>query len=175
MPHLESIIESLKVVWVKRYSTNNYHPWKEFLIEGLKNTGSHNIFNRKIPNNIIEMSELSQFNKELIISWNKVQKFPTEPDEIANQYLWVNEYISKPNKEIIHYQELAKCGINQVKDLVKDEKIITINNINLDETCWKRKFELSSILQCLPRSWKIVNFDAPTTDTIRYTKKWKRI
>ena len=36
MPHLESIVQSLRIVWVKIFSSNNYHPWKEFLIEGLK-------------------------------------------------------------------------------------------------------------------------------------------
>ncbi len=76
MPHLESIIESLRVVWVKRYESDNYHPWKEFLVEGLKPTGSHNIINRKIPKNVLENCELSQFNKELITAWNKLQKLP---------------------------------------------------------------------------------------------------
>ena len=33
MPHLESINESLRVVWVKRYESDNYHPWKQRFIQ----------------------------------------------------------------------------------------------------------------------------------------------
>jgi len=159
MPHLESIVQSLRVVWVKRYSTNNYHPWKEFLIESLGKTGSHNIINRKIPNLILDNSEMSQFNKEIITSWNKVQTLPDEPGNIAYQNIWNNEYICKPNKVTINYPSLVKSGINHVKDLITNGKIITICDITLRETCWKKKFELTSTILCLPKSWKNTNFN----------------
>ena len=44
MPHLESIIETQKVMWMKRYSENNDHPWKEFMRQSLKETGSTDIY-----------------------------------------------------------------------------------------------------------------------------------
>jgi hypothetical protein len=54
MPHLESIIETQKIMWVKRFSDNNFHPWKEFLIKDLCVTGGCNISNRKIPENMLK-------------------------------------------------------------------------------------------------------------------------
>ena len=163
MPHLESIIESLRAIWVKRYESNNYHPWKEFIIEGLKSTGSVSIINRKIPQNVVENTELSQFNKEIIKSWNQHQKIPKEPEDIANQILWNNEFITKPNNEIIYYENLAKQGINSVQDLITENKIIDVSTVNLRESTWRTKFELVSTLGCLPKAWKTVSFSERNT------------
>ena len=172
MPHLESIIESLRAIWVKRYESNNYHPWKEFIIEGLKSTGSVSIINRKIPQNVVENTELSQFNKEIIKSWNQHQKIPKEPEDIANQILWNNEFITKPNNEIIYYENLAKQGINSVQDLITENKIIDVSTVNLRESTWRTKFELVSTLGCLPKAWKTGSFSERNTRNMdKYMKK----
>ena len=172
MPHLESIIASLRAIWVKRYESNNYHPWKEFIIEGLKSTGSVSIINRKIPQNVVENTELSQFNKEIIKSWNQHQKIPKEPEDIANQILWNNEFITKPNNETIYYENLVKQGINSVQDLITENKIIDVRTVNLRETTWRTKFELVSTLGCLPKAWKTGSFSERNTRNMdKYMKK----
>ena len=172
MPHLESIVESLRAVWVKRYESKNYHPWKEFLIEGLKPTGSLNIINRKIPKTVIENSELSQFNEEMITAWNKLQILPKEPEDIANQILWNNEFITKPNNKTIYYEDLAKLGINNVKDLITENKIINVRSINTKEMTWDIKFQLASTIECLPKVWKNCKFSEINENNLeKYMKK----
>ncbi len=49
MPDLQSIIETQKNLWGKRYTHESYHPWKEFIKMELSLMGGHDILNRKIP------------------------------------------------------------------------------------------------------------------------------
>ena len=58
-------------MWAKRYASPNYHPWKEFLNVALKeNFGGVNILNRFLPENSIKKSKMSDFNKDILITWN---------------------------------------------------------------------------------------------------------
>ena len=148
MPHLESIIKTQKVIWCKRYAEENYHPWKEFLMDGLRKLDKCESINRKIPLKIISKMEISDFNKELLICWSNFQSFPSECLEIGNQLLWHNENITTPNGETIYYPRLSKNhNIKYVRDIEKHNK----SNKNLTAI---EQMQLNSIVKCLPKRWK---------------------
>ncbi len=158
MPHLASIIDALKIVWVKRYSMENYHPWKEFLKHGLKDTFGDDILNRKLTSTVIKNLEISQFNRQMLHVWNQFQNEPQSYEEKANQYLWNNANITKANNQTICYPGLSKLGINYVKGTVLDGMIMNVQNINEMDISWERKFELLSTIKCIPKTWKEMDF-----------------
>ena len=55
---IANILETQKIIWGKRFYSNNYHPWKEFMMLGLICTGSNDIFNRKIPQQMLNVKKL---------------------------------------------------------------------------------------------------------------------
>ena len=64
MPHIESVIDTHKLVWIKRFSDDTYHPWKEFVKYSMSQLGGDNILNRKNPDKLIKSSKkISEFTK----------------------------------------------------------------------------------------------------------------
>jgi hypothetical protein len=173
MPHLESIFETEKIIWIKRYSNDNYHPWKEFMKHSLAKTGGIDVLNRKLPHSFIVNSEMSEFNKEMLLVWNKTQIFPNTPEEIGNQYLWNNQYIKTPSNKAIHYVNISKSGIHQVKDLIVNGKILTIQDINNRNTTMIEKMQLKSTLECMPKSWREADYGNLTSEMFEKCEKDK--
>ena len=104
------------------------------------------------------------------MAWNKLQKLPEKTEDIADQILWNNKFITKPNNETIYYEDLAKQGINFVKDLITETKIIDVRNTR--DTTWLTKFQLVSTIECLPKVWKSCNCDERNTKNLeKYLKK----
>ena len=162
MPHFDSILKTQKIMWAKRYANSNYHPWKEFLNVALnENFGGVNILNRLLSEKTIKKSKMSDFNKEVLITWNTFQNIPITAPEIGNQYLWSNYNIVKPNGTPLNSQRLSKIGINYIKDIIVDQKIMSIKDINTQNFTIFEKLELSSVRNCLPKGWKerIYNLD----------------
>ncbi len=65
-----------------------------------------------------------------------------------------NTNIAKPNRATIYSPRLSKIGINQVMDLIENQKQISINYINSKNFAILEKFELASVVKCLPKQWK---------------------
>ncbi len=160
MPDLQSIIETQKMLWGKRYTHESYHPWKEFIKMELSLMGGHDILNRKIPKKTIQNSKMSGFNKEIVYSLGNFLEVPTSHIDIGNQYLWGNQNIPTPNNKTIDYKLLKNIGINYVKDLITDEKIITLENVNVICKSSLEMFNLKSVIKCLPTDWKNKQFDS---------------
>jgi hypothetical protein len=158
MPHIESIVKTQKIMWAKRYVNSNYHPWKEFLNIALQNIGGGSITNRLFSEKNIKISNMSNFNKEILIAWNSSQNTPSTAPEIGNQYLWCNYNITKPNGTPLISQRLSKIGINYVKDIIVKQKIMSINDINTQSITMLEKFELTSVRNCLPKRWKELSY-----------------
>ena len=107
MPHLESIVETQKIMWVKRFSEKDFHPWKEFLRKDLHKAGGCDLLNRKLPEKFIKNTNMSDFNKEMLNYWNKFQFSPSTDEEIENQFLWYNMNIKTPSSNILQYPPLS--------------------------------------------------------------------
>ena len=75
-------------------------------------------------------------------------------EEIANQYIWCNENIIKPDGHTINYAGISKLGLHYVKDTIVDGRILTVHEINQMDVSWERKLELLSTIKCIPKSWK---------------------
>ena len=49
---------------------------------------------------------------------------------------------------------LSKTGINQIMDLTKNQKTLSINDINSRNIKMLENFELASMVKCLPKQWE---------------------
>ena len=118
--------------------------------------GIKSIMNRVLPETIIKSSDMSNFNKDILISWSSFQRAPVLLSDIGNQHLWHNTNILKPDGSTLNSFRLSKIGINQVMDLIENhtQKIISINAINFKSITMLEKIELASVVKCLPKSWK---------------------
>ena len=103
---------------------------------------------------------MSDFNKDILITWNSFKNIPITAAEIGNQYLWCNYNITKPNETPLHSQRLSKIGINYIKDIIVDQRIMSINDINTQNFTIFEKIELSSVRKCLPKAWKELVYNA---------------
>jgi hypothetical protein len=66
--------------------------------------------------------------------------------EIAYVFVdWCNYNITKPNGNTLNSQRLSKIGINYVKDIIINQKIMSINDINTQSITMIEKLELSSV------------------------------
>jgi hypothetical protein len=66
----------------------------ERIHENIRKGNGCEIYNRKVSIDIVKKPHLSTFNKEILLNWNKNQKYPKTPEEIGNQYLCQNENIT---------------------------------------------------------------------------------
>ena len=103
---------------------------------------------------------MSDFNKDILITWNSFKNIPITAAEIGNQYLWCNYNITKPNGTPLNSQRLSKIGINYIKDIIANQKIISINDINTQNITMLEKLEMSSVINCLPKAWKELVYNA---------------
>ena len=174
MPHIESIVKTQKIMWAKRFLSFNFHPWKEFLNIGLNKIGINNIMNRVLPEKIIKSSDMSTFNKDILISWSSFQISPVLLSEIGNQYLWHNTNITKPNGATLYSPRLSKIGVNQVMDIIENRKIFSINDINSKNFTILEKFELASVVKCLPKQWKENTYTQDTFNFLSFNCQLKR-
>ena len=74
MPHLRTIINTQSNIWIRRFEEDNFHPWKEFMNSSLKKLKGNDILNRKLPIKLMQGTDMSDFNKEVLLNWNKPQK-----------------------------------------------------------------------------------------------------
>ena len=96
---IQSQLESLKIIWIRRLSDDNFHAWKSipnalFLDLGV-NAVFHDNFN---PSTYCMQKNQSYppFCQQLIDCWEKVsRKEPLNALEIVNQVIWNNNFLLK--------------------------------------------------------------------------------
>ena len=130
--------------------------------------------NRKLPGKIIKSLCLSTFNKDILISWNSYQCEPVLVLAIGNQHLWHNVNVRKPNGDTLFSHRLSKKGINQVMDLIENQKIISIDDINSKNITMLEKFELASLIKSIPKLWKEHAYDYNHINYVSFCTAKKR-
>ena len=96
-------------------------------------------------------------NSNKVILFN-AEKYPNSTTEIRNTYLWHNEYIKTPNNTTLNYALLKRAGINYIKDLIIEENILSLNMVNLKCKSSLERFNLKSVIKCIPQQWKQIKF-----------------
>jgi len=149
MPDIELLIQTQRIICLKRYLENYASSWKLFLKYYLKNLGGDLLFNCNF-----ELSKLSlnmtTFYKECLQSFSNLHNDnPVTSEEIANQIIWNNKYICIDKKSVLNKSIYSK-GIIKISDLYEENRLSIFRpNLTLIES-----FQLRSIIDAMPTTWK---------------------
>ena len=93
--------------------------------------------------------------------------------EIGNQHLWHNTNIATPNGTTLYSHRLSKLGINQVMDLIENQKIISMNDIDSKNLNFLERLELSGVVKCIPKQWKEYIYNQELIDFLSFNVRRK--
>ena len=123
-PDFYTILESQKIMWIKRFYCSTLHPWKTIFEYELNKIGGVKV----LENTGLKLSSVCKMAKndlDIVIAWGKYNKKPITSANIKNQHLYNNEAFKKPNSDTIFYKNLAEKGIVYVKDIIQNARIIS--------------------------------------------------
>ena len=114
---IQSQLESLKIIWIRRFLDDNFHAWKSIPIALFLDLGVNAVFHDNFKPSTYCMQKI-QSNK--IGFWEKVsRKEPLNALEIVNQVIWNNSFLLKQGNSLF-YPILYNKGILKVNDLLDD-------------------------------------------------------
>ena len=156
-PHLESIIETQRVLCCKKLAGDQPTSWKTILLHYLKPVGWKlvsccNFELQKLPIKLPKFYEecLKSFAKCSAANRGSVQGFIG--NDLAKIVLWNNKFIC-----IVYFKTLAEKGIIKIGDLISDNnELIVKNNHRLRELNISPldSFRLLALTDALPLEWR---------------------
>ena len=154
MPDIESIINTQRLIWFKRFFCNANHPWTKVLSYYLKRYGGPIILQGNLSEAVIK--NFPAFYREMLNSlmlYNNVKRHIP----VLNKCIWFNQEIKKPNGTRLQFnKEISLLGMNTVYDLynVQAGHLYTWDDLLLKG--WKPRHFIMwcNILHCIPVEWK---------------------
>ena len=157
--NIQSQLESLKIIWIRKLLDDNFHAWKSIPNALFLDFGVNAVFHDNFKPSTYCMQKLQSyplFYQQLIGFWEKVsRKEPLNALEIVNQVMWNHSFLLKQGNSLF-YPSLYNKGILKVNDLLDDFGHF------MKWASAKLKFDLKeqdamlwlSVLKSLPSQWK---------------------
>ena len=125
MLDIESFNKALKCSWIKKYlDDENKGKWKLFLDLELECFGGKMFFTYNLSKNDLlnRVHFKDPFLKEVLNIWTEVNFEPQlkSVEHFHSQTLWFNS-VFRIAKKTFFYSDWSRRGINQVRDLLKDD------------------------------------------------------
>ena len=125
MLDIESFNKALKCSWIKKYlDDENKGKWKLFLDLELECFGGKMFFTYNLSKNDLlnRVHFKDPFLKEVLNIWTEVNFEPQlkSVEHFHSQTLWFNS-VFRIAKKTFFYSDWSRSGINQVRDLLKDD------------------------------------------------------
>ena len=160
-PHLESIIETQRVLCCKKLASDQPSTWKTILLHYLKPVGGKlilccNFELQKLP------IRLPKFYDECFRSFakcsgaNRGSVQGLNGNDLAKIILWNNKFICIGGNSV-YFKTLAEKGIIKIEDLISDNnELIVKNNHRLRELniLPLDAFRLLALIDALPLEWR---------------------
>ena len=90
LPDMESILNSQKIMWVHRYLSSLFHPWKIFFKIQLDKLGDVRfIYSKNLDVNVIKNKDLNEQYKDILIAWAEYNAKPIDPTNILDQHIFL--------------------------------------------------------------------------------------
>ena len=156
MPHIESIIQSLKLSWVKRLLVNEQNlKWKNLCcetmgltLEELRSPASLKHIRKKCP----------LFYAQIVDIWSNVNiKKPENTEEVLCQPLWGNASILIEGKPITEgYKEWRVRNIKYIQDItnMNSGKILEFGELTRIHSLPLDVMKYNSLICAIPGEWK---------------------
>ena len=95
---IKAKLKSLKLSWLKRLYSDDFHPWKNIPLKLIEQKFNQNIFfpNLKIPS----PSLFPDFYKQIIMYWSELCQTPLTAESVLMQHIWYNQFILVNNLPI---------------------------------------------------------------------------
>ena len=103
----------------------------------------------------------------MLAAWVKFQNSPSCAEKIGNQCIWCNENITTPSGRTLLYPYLKQIGINCIKDIISNGKISQLIEKNGRNLTLIERMEVTSVIKCLPKSWRMKSFDLYEIDEFK--------
>ena len=152
MPDIFSMIKANRLSWINRFMKANSFSKLVGAIMGIGNMSLYIKSKQKFS--LQDENFAPGFYKEILCLWSDVYcKEPSSSIEIANEYLWDNEFI-KINNAPIHFKVWETNGISHIKDiLTKDCAIITRQDLQRLTGLIIPDMQYNSFISAIPKSW----------------------
>ena len=150
MPHFPTIVEGMKVLWVKKLLDVKSSNWKALAWQ-LANVSE---FDLMCKCDVKQLKTFSPFYGQVLHAWyNLHAKEPKGEDEICNEIIWNNKYITVDGRTIF-YKQLYDKGVVQVRDLLsKEGKLLTYIEFKNQYKVKINFLEYGSLVNAIPTQW----------------------
>ena len=146
MVHVRAKFHSLKIAWVRRLSSSNFHPWmnipRYFFAENVR-------FYPNLQNNFSK--NFPTFYIQLIHAWTGLTQDPITVETVLSQYIWNNIFIkvnNLPIKKLFNF-DLFVGDLFHGKNFIQWESFK--EKYNLTNVSY---FKFRQILAAIPRQWE---------------------
>ena len=160
-PHLESIIETQRVLCCKKLASNQPSNWKNIILHYLEPVGGKFIFCcdfdlKKLP------VKLPAFYEECLKSFvkcsaaNRTSLQDQNEQDLSKAIVWNNKFICVGGRSV-YFGNLAGKGILRMGDLISDNnQFIVKSNHKLRELNISPLdfFRLTSVIDAIPAEWR---------------------
>jgi hypothetical protein len=154
MPHVESIIKSLKLAWLSKLFNDNIHGRWKTLSKLLLGVTIEELDSKINPARL--PYDLGPFHEQILEIWFSTYTVEPETDtDILFEKLWRNTFILVNEKPVL-YKVWEQRNINRVQDLINGDNGTFLNQMELSE---KYSIDIdvmmyNSLVSAIPRQWK---------------------
>ena len=164
MPHIESLIDTQRIVCIKKYMDDSPCSWKIILDHYLHRVGGSLLFHCNFEYTKLPL-DLPDYYRECLTTWTKLTASTVSSlDEIVNQIIWNNKFICIGQNSVFN-RKLFSLGLQKVGDLFNEICIkihTTLQNLNALDLLF-----LNGLYDCLPLEWKKVMSNDPASVLIK--------
>jgi len=161
MPHFPTMVESAKVMWIKRLLDPESKRWKQLAYESM----SIDDFELLCKNDVVYRKPIAPFYQQVLRYWYNFHSVePSNIEDIKAERLWYNKFIQVDNKPIF-YKKWFKNGIESLSNILRNGKLATAAELMETHGFAFNTLDYLSLVQAIPKSWlRKVFADKPEGD-----------
>jgi len=150
MPHFPTIVQSSKIMWIKKLLDTTNGQWKKLAFMQMNVTP----FGLLCKNEERYVEIMSSFYKQVLAAWYSFYSIkPNSVDEIRKEILWNNKFITIDSKPAF-YKSWFKSGIIHVQDLLNESgKLLSHKEIMERYKVHVKPMEFLSLVNAIPKMW----------------------
>ena len=159
VPHFASMVETNKILWIKRLTSPSEAKWKCIIGELIKPFSIQHFIENNLDNDTIDSIAIP-FYRQIFELWACAKPKPISKLEIMEQIIWKNKYIKvagglKVKKtRTLNWPKLYHTGISKIKDVFSPQGVF----LDLSKFCQDQNVPYNFILahrikKAIPSDW----------------------
>ena len=152
MPHFESIVQSQKLIWIKRLLKDTLTNWQILAWKQISITRDV-LFSKYSIDYINKELCSSPFYRQILKYWYDF--YSNQPCQllIKGEKLWHNKFILIQQKPV-YYKTWESAGIVKLSDLYSKDLLLTTNELSLKYNVVINSMMYNSLIHAIPTPWK---------------------